>query len=154
MGARTVKHDKHEHVLKTVNEEISGVLMDDRGTDKVSETFGWEYKKFEECMDKMEAFFLFQDAADKLYDAGEPDMLPQSTKTSQFADFIKSSSFKQLGIKLETPNDYLMIGFIYCGTITKVGIEDLLDRYSGRGVDPEKMLVLLETFRKAIGERN
>lgn len=153
MSSRILKHGKHEHTIKTVNENVMGILMDDRGTDRVSETFGWSQEKFEKALTKIEDFILFQNATDRLYDAGEPEMLPRSTKTSQLADFLKSTTFRELGIKLETPNDYFMLGFIFCASITKTGMEDLLSRFSGNKLDPEKMLEVLEVFSKAIGER-
>lgn len=155
MGAKIIKskHSKHEHTIKTVNENVMGILMDDRGTDKISETFGWKQDKFEKVLLKIEDFILFQQATDRLYEAGEPDMLPASTKTSQFADFLKSSTFKELGIKLETSNDYFMMGFIFCASITKTGMEDLLNRFAGNKFDPEKLLEAFEAFEKAVGER-
>lgn len=149
MASRTIGNDKHKHNLKTVNEEILGLFIDDRGTDKISEAFGWTNEKFSKCLDKMIDFSDFQEAIDKLYDAGKEDALPEGTKTTTLVDFLKSNTFKELGIKLEKPNDYLMIGFIYCAMLTKRGMEDMVMELSGNRMDGKKMAMLLEAFKKA-----
>lgn len=122
MASKTVGSDKNKHVLKTCNEEIMGLFIDDRGTDKISEAFGWSNEKFQKTLDKMIDFSNFQESFDKLYDAGKEDTIAEGTKTTCFIDFLKSNTFKEMGLKLEKPNDYFMIGFIYCAMLTKKDI--------------------------------
>lgn len=147
MPVKTVKHGKHEHSVKTVNEEYLGIMMDDRGTERISESFGWSDEQFTKCFEKMSAFQDLQNAIDNL-----DDDLPRSTKTSTFLDFIKSNSFKKLGIKLDRPNDYLMLGFIFGSSLIKRGLQEDMPQMMG-GSSPEKLVEIIAKLKRLIEER-
>jgi hypothetical protein len=108
MATRTVKHNEHEHSVRTVNETIQGLVIDDRDTDSISGAFGWDEEDFRKMTRAYIAFGRFQEAAQEL-----DEDLPRGTMTSVLVEFLKSDTFKRLGIKLTTPNDYFMLGFIF-----------------------------------------
>lgn len=108
MAIQTVKHGDHEHVVRSTKETVLGIVIDDSTSEKISEAFGWNEEVFQKFFKTYEAFINFQNAAEEL----EED-LPKSTKISNLTDFLKSSNFKRLGIKIETPNDYFMLGFLF-----------------------------------------
>lgn len=108
MAIKIIKHDTHEHTTKITKEEVCGLKIDTSNDDTISRAFGWSKEKFDTVWDTMRAFQEFQEAAERL----NKD-LPESTKISVLADFLKSDSFKKLGIKLVTPNDYFLLGCIW-----------------------------------------
>lgn len=108
MAVKIVKHDTHEHTTKVIKEEVCGLKIDTSESDTTSHAFGWSKETFDTMWDTMRAFQEFQEAAERL----NKD-LPESTKVSMLADFLKSDSFKKLGVKLVTPNDYFLLGGIW-----------------------------------------
>lgn len=144
-GTRTRDHDGHEHTTKTIYEEILGIKIDDRETSIISEAFGWKTEKFEKMFDTIRAFSNFQNAAEEL-----DEDLPESTRVSVFADFLKSGSFKKLGIKITTPNDYIVLGYIFGAWIAHERIDEMKDKSGGIGglLNGGEFLKLLKELSK------
>ena len=126
---KSIKHGNHEHILRLVNENVLGLLIDDRGTNAISQAFAWDEKKSIEMVRKLQAFEDFQHAAERLNEG-----LPESTRVSMFVDFLKSNTFKQLGIPIKTPNDYFMLGFVLAAVI---GIDKIKDNMAGQAGMPD-----------------
>lgn len=108
MPIQTVDHGDHQHTIKEVKENIFGIEINTEGHDGVSEAFGWKEDDFSALWNSLEKFKNFQHAAEELQED-----LPKSTRISVLADYLKSNYFKQLAIKIETPNDYFMLGCIW-----------------------------------------
>ena len=103
-----MNNDIEKRNTKIVNEQIFGLIVDDRKSDQISEAFGWKKDKFDMFMSAYEKFKNFQFATEDM----DTD-LPLSTKISNLIDFLKSNSFKKQGIKIESPNDYLLLGYVF-----------------------------------------
>lgn len=138
MAMRTIKHDDHEHAVKVVNEEVLGIKVDDREKEKISEAFGWPDEKFDMFYQTLKNYKRFVEAAEELNHD-----LPMSTKNSMFVDFLKSDAFRKLGIKIETPNDYFMLGFLYHAVMQTGGMPQFGGIMSGG-----ELADLLEHFKK------
>lgn len=114
MPVREITHDEHKHKFLSVNEEIFGLKINDSGVERISEAFGWPDEKFDKVRDTMRKYFKFLEAAHDL----DPDM-PEHTKVSSLVEYLKSNAFRSLGIKIETPNDYFMLGLIWNAIIVQ-----------------------------------
>lgn len=112
MATKVTTHDDHEHTVRTIKEEVLGIKFDTTTDDTIGGAFGWEEEKFGKFFDRFRAFYKFQEAAQEL-----DEELPHMTKVSGLADFLKSPSFKKLGIKVTTPNDYVVVGYIFSGVM-------------------------------------
>jgi len=151
-GTKTIKHDNHEHITRTVNEDVLGLLIDDRETSRISEAFAWSDEDFEKVVKSFTAFWKFQLAAEDL-----DEDLPRTTKISSLADYLKSNNFKRLGIKIITPNDYFMLGYAYCAALSlekdRRARENNMPMGLPMGMPPDVLLSLLKSFRKFLEER-
>lgn len=105
---KTITHGGHDHVVKETKVEVSGIKIDTSETHEIDLAFGWEEGKLEQLFKSLEKFHRFQMAAEDL----EPD-LPKGTKLSVLADFLKSDFFRRLEIKMENPNDYILLGLVW-----------------------------------------
>ena len=108
MAIKIKDHGDHKHTYKVVKENILGIQIDSSFSDNISEALGWPDEKLKSMIDALEKFYKFQQAAEDM----NKD-LPESTKISILADFLKSDVFKKLFIKISTPNDYLLIGLVW-----------------------------------------
>lgn len=150
------KQQKPKRLLRQINEEVSGLLIDDRDTDKISEAFGWTENKFDVVLKTMRNYQRFQIAVDLL-----DEELPQSTKNSALVDFLKSNHFKRLGITLTEPNDYFMLGYVFAISIYLEKREQEPQELMPFGLNPQMMsmnpqnfLQFLKAFRKYLEENN
>ncbi len=150
-----VKDEKEKRLIRQVNEEVSGLLLDDRDTDKISEAFGWGDKKFDKVLRTLTNYQRFQQSIDQL-----EEELPQSTKISQLADFLKSNNFKRLAINIDSPNDYFMLGYCFAIAIYLDKKENDPQGMSmgmpmgGMSMNPQNFLQFLKAFRKYLEENN
>jgi len=143
MAVKIIKEDDHEHVLKMVNEEVEGLIADDRKTDLIAEAFGWPEEKFTKFCNTYKAYRDYQLATENL----EED-LPKSTKVSSLVDFLKSPSFKKLGITLHTPNDYLMVGFAFMAVVNRRDEMNGIPQVMGGEVNGHDLLKILKILSK------
>jgi hypothetical protein len=121
-GIKIIRNGDHEYTIKTVDESVLGLEISDSSTTDIPQAFGMSTEVFKELIKNYIAFYYFQEAAENL----EPD-LPKMTKISCLVDFLKSNSFKKLNIKITTPNDYFLLGFIFSSVIEHVKGKDTDD---------------------------
>lgn len=149
---KTIKHNGHEHLLRTVNENVLGLLIDDRETDTISGAFAWDGKRFDQICKVLTSYWKFQLAAEEL-----DDDLPRTTKISTLADFLKSNNFKRLGIKIDSPNDYFMLGYSYCAVLSMEKDRLQRDMPAGMGgmmgLSPQDVITALKQLKRIIEER-
>ena len=105
---KTITHGDHSHNVKVSKETVCGLNIDSTENEQISGAFGWDDVKFKSMCRALRSFNNFQKAAEDL----NKD-LPKSTKISVLVDFLKSHTFTELGTKIETPNDYFMLGFVW-----------------------------------------
>lgn len=144
------KEKKEKRLERHVNEVVLGLLIDDRETDKISEAFGWNDDIFDKTYHTLMAYQNMQFAVEAL----EQD-LPESTKISIFTDFLKSNNFKKIGIKIDSPNDYFMLGYILAISIAEIRLQEA-ERTGGMssamGMNPETIIKFLKGFKKFLEE--
>ncbi len=107
IATQIINRDGKEKVIRSIKEEVLGLVIDDTKSDGIGDAFGWDKEKWDNFFDTYKAFRKFQEAAENL----DKD-LPEGTTISNLADFLKSANFKKLGIKIEKPNDYFILGYM------------------------------------------
>ena len=146
MGVTTRKVGDKEYTIRTITETVLGLVIDDSETDSIANSFGWDDKKYKDICHTFAAFYKFQDAA------GDLDQeLPRMTKISGFVDFLKSNSFKKLNIKIDSPNDYFMLGFVFT-TVLKA-MKSYEEEHDHADEDPKELLFkILKKARERRGK--
>lgn len=144
MASKTFTHGNHEHAIKVTKTEVLGLKIDDTTSDSVFEAFGWSDEKGQEVEKAFMRFNRFQMASVELYKD-----LPWITKNSVLADFLKSDVFKQLNVKLETPNDYFLMGSLFYAVLTEQATKNITGGVLPLGqISPKEMLDIIKGIHK------
>lgn len=104
---------RHGHVKTDV--KAYGMVMKDDKENTIPGSFGFGTDNYTKLTKEMFASFT-----NVITRADLDDDAPHPTKTSMFADFIQSEGFKSLGIKMETPNEYVMLGMAFAMIIEMI----------------------------------
>ena len=146
MATQTITHKDHEHILRTVKEEILGLKLDDtNGSQTISEAFGMNDEDFTKLNKAYGAYLKFTEAAEEL-----DEDLPKGTFISNLVDFLKSPTYKKLGVKLTSVNDFFMLGYIAgikCGE-EKNNVIGELQAFKG---SKEDLIRILKKIKEEMG---
>lgn len=126
--------------FKKVNETIFGIKIDDtkNNTHDLAQAFGWKAEWWSQFAVGLNDFTNYIQAE---YHLDETE--PTPTKLSILVDFLKSDLFTKIGIPIETPNDYVMVGVAWAAAMAA---REQTERHHHQGDLPEALKELMESM--------